>query len=617
MKLKKILGQLNSFEKYSFLKIVTKIIDDSPQNSREIEKILTDTNKNLKDIDNINIAKVFDLIEREFSEHMKEEFLDTASQLDIVTDIVIRDGNCIMSRELFNTLYESEIKNTVAKKKVFQKAIESSKSNIDEKRIRDYKIYKLCLHTAYWNDQERGQSNKITSEEQSILLTLSEQLGLSQEEIRLINYMIVPIQKLDIDTLIKNLRNIGVIFYLKKDNQVFIADEVVRILRKIRGKEVADKFFRRVLKHLKGAQINLIARKHNIDWKQPIEIKINAIINGGISFSDMLINDIYKDGTKLPEKKNLINQLIEKRLRISPPLRGRTIEAKTQSLIDYFERIEKDEKVGISIDGYDKLLRELRENFSKLNDIVKSEFELQDEDVLKSNYLLDYNIKPRDVLDIVSEEDLKEFCKARSIKTRGDIVLNTLNSYKDAENLYLENYENIGSRNLNALKENGIKLKDSELGIKFEELTKTIFNKLGFEVDERLRKSVNTAKDKIDIVLNLGNNEITIIECKSVKERGYNKFSSVSRQIKSYIKLAQNKGFRVINSLLIAPDFSDDFVKDCERDYDLNLHLLTASTLINVLKAFNEAPKHKQFPFELLRKNVLINEDIILTALNK
>lgn len=617
MKLERILDKLNAFEKNSFLKTITNIIDESPQNLKKIEKILSDTNKDLKNVDNINIAKVFSLIEKEFSEQVMVEFMNTTSQLDIVTDIIIKDGNCIMSREWFNTLYEKEIKNIEAKKKTFQKSIESDKSNIDKKRTRDYKIYKSCLHTAYWNDQERNQSNKVTPDEQSILLTLSRQLELSQEEIKLINYMIVPIPRLNVDTLINNLKNIGILFFSKKNYQVFIADEVVRILRKIRGKEVADKFSRRVLKQLKDSQINSIAKKHNIDWKQPNEIKIKSIINEGISFSDILLNDIYKDGTKLIEKKNFINQLVEKGLKISPPLRGATIEEKVQNFINYFEGIEKDEKVGITVDGYEKLLRELSEHLSKLNDVVKSEFELQDDYVLKSNYLLDYNIKPRDILDIISEKDHEKFCKAKSIKTRGDIVSNILDSYKDTKNLYLENYENIGFRDLNALKENGIKLKDTELGIKFEYLTKIIFNKLGFEVDEKLRKGLNTNKDKIDIVLNLGNDEISIIECKSVKEKGYNKFASVKRQIKSYVELAEKNGFRVIKSLLVAPDFSDDFVNECDIDYDLNLSLLKASTLKNILKAFNESSKHKQFPFELLRRDVLISEDRILKSLNK
>ena len=118
-------------------------------------------------------------------------------------------------------------------------------------------------------------------------------------------------------------------------------------------------------------------------------------------------------------------------------------------------------------------------------------------------------------------------------------------NYKDVENLYLENYENIGFRNLNALKENGIVLKEAELGLKFEDLTKTIFRSLGFNVDESLKKKLNTKKDKIDILLNLEeNSELIIIECKTVKESGYNKFSSVSRQLKAYYDLARLSGLQ-------------------------------------------------------------------------
>lgn len=110
----------------------------------------------------------------------------------------------------------------------------------------------------------------------------------------------------------------------------------------------------------------------------------------------------------------------------------------------------------ISIDGYEKLLIDLEEILPQLNGQVKAEFELQDEKVLRSSLLLDYNIKPRDILDIVQTEDLDEFSKQRDIKTRGNKIENILDAYKDSENLYLENYVNIGFRNLNVLKENGI-----------------------------------------------------------------------------------------------------------------------------------------------------------------
>ena len=614
MKLEKILDKLNFVEKNSFLKIIDSIISKPPKNIKEVEKILSDTNKELKNVDNLNIARVFNLIEDEFAEFVKAEFVNTASQLDILIDIVIRDGNCIMKQDWFARLYEKEINKINKKLKEFKGIIENNKSELSQQRKNHYHIYKACLNTAYTNDLENNQEPKITNDELLILLTLSKELELSQEEVKLINYLIIPIKKIEINTLINYLKNIGVILYSRKNSMVYVADEIVRILRKVREKEVADKFFRRVLRLLREPQINLICKKYNISRKLPIEDKINLIINIGVSFTNVLANDIFKEDTKVTEKKIFINDLCNKGLKILPSLKGFTLEDKISNLIKYFENIEKDEKVGISIDGYEKLLMELSKNLQKLSNQVKSEFELQEEKVLKSSYLLDFNIKPRDVLEIISEKELEEFCKLKGIKTRGDIIRNILDAYNDAENLYIENYENIGFRNFTALKESGITIKESELGIKFEDLTKTIFEKLSFNVDEKLRKRLNTKKGKIDIVLNLGNNNLIIVECKTVKESGYNKFSSVSRQLKAYSNLAKENSFNVTKLLLIAPDFSDEFINDCELEYELNLSLLKASSLVKILEGFKNSKKIKQFSYKLLMRDVLINENRILKA---
>ncbi len=616
MKLKKILDNLNSFEKNSFLKVIDGILVSSPKNIKEIDKILSDSSRDLKNIDNINIVKVFNLIEDEFTEYVKTEFVNTSSQLDILSDIITRDGNSIIKLDWFARLYETKLKNLDKKLKTFEKSLKIEKSFIDDRRQRDYKIYKACLNTAYYNDIANNQDTKITTDEQTILITLSQQLGLSQEEIKLINYLIIPVKKLEIDVVINDLKSIGVIFYSKKTSTIYVADEVVKIVRKVRGKEVADKFFRRLLRLLRESQVNLICKRYNIDWKLPLEHKNKEIIKEGISFTSVLINDVHKDGAKITDKKKLINELCDKGLKISPPLKGSTIEDKVSNLIKYFEDIERDEKVGISIDGYEKLLLEMGEILPELNQLLKYEFELQEENVLISNNLLDYNIKPRDILEIISENDLDNFCKTKEIKIRGDLINNILDAYKDSENLYLENFENIGLRNLHALKENRIIIKESKLGVKFEELTKTIFSKLGFNIDEKLRKKLNTSKDKIDIVINLENNDLILIECKTVKESGYNKFSSVSRQLKAYSSLATKNNYKVIKSLLIAPDFSDNFIKDCGLDYELNLSLITASTLVNILDGFKNS-KHKQFPYNLLMRDVLIQEDRVIKAIGK
>ena len=614
MKLEKILDQLNSFEKNSFLKILTGIIENSPKKVKEIDAILSE-DKDLKNADNINIVKVFHLVENEFAKYIMSELVEATSQLDILIDILIRDGNCIMSREWFNTLYSNEIKSLKKKIKEFDNELKSEKSDITDRRKRDYKIYRECLRTAYFNDELQNRDCKVTSDEQSILNSLSKGLGLSQEEMKLINYLIIEIKPIEIESIINDIKNIGVIFYTKKAPKIYVADEIVRVLRKVRGKEIADKYFRRVLKQLKEPQINMICKTHNISWKDNLEVKIASIIKEGISFSELLIEDIFKEGVKLNEKKVFVNELIEKALLISQ-LKGVTLEDKVSSLVDYFEVIDKDDKVGISIDGYEKMLIDLSANIPAVKKLVKEEFELQEEDVLKSNYLLDFNIKPRDVLDLIPDQELKKFCEKMTIKVRGNLILNILEQYKDTENLYIENYSNIAYRKLNELKDNGLSIKEPDLGVKFEEITRTIFSKLGFDVDEKLKKEINTAKDKIDILLNLNSEGLIIIECKTSKEAAFNKFSTVSRQIKSYISLAQKKGYRVIKTLLVAPDFSEEFEKDCREEIEMNLSLITADTLVAILDGFKTS-KHKEFPYQLLMKDVLIKEDWILKAISK
>ncbi|WP_179347813.1 hypothetical protein [Winogradskyella pacifica] len=614
MKLEKILDKLGSIEKNSFIKIIDNIISKNPKNSKEIQKILSSSDKGLKSVDNQNISRIFELTSGEFQEHIKCEFQEITSQLDILIDIIIRDGNCIMKQDWFSRLYEKEIKHLNSRIKNLTTDSSNDKSELSETKKRDYKIYKACLHTAYHNDIENNRDSRISSDELSIILTLSKQLGLSQEEIKLINYSILPAKTIDIQEVIKGLKNIGIIFFSNKENTIYVADEMVRMLRRVREKEVAEKFYRRTLKLLREPIINQIAREHNIDRKLSYAQKIEEIIKEGVSFTNLLLEDIYKPGSTLTDKKKTLNELCEKGLNISN-LKGSVLEEKINSLIEHFENVERDEKVGISLDGFDKLLTELNQSLPKLNKQIKEQFELQEEFVLKADFLLDYNIKPRDILDLIVKTDLTIFIKDNGIKQRGDDILNILEHYKDVENLYLENFENVAYRNLNLLKENGITVKESELGLKFEELTKIIFEGLGFNVDDTLKNQLNTKKDMIDILLNLNNNEIIIVECKTSKERGYNKFSTVSRQLKSYQNVALKNDLRIVKILLIAPEFSDDFVTDCEMDTEMNLSLITASTLLNILEAFKTS-KYTEFPHVLFR-DIIINEERIIKALSK
>lgn len=616
MKLERVLDQLNSFEKNAFLKIIDTILAGSPQNQKEVDAILSGS-EGLKNADNQNIAKVFALVEDEFIQRLKDEFLNTSSQLDILIDIVSREGNAIMKIDWFARLYEQKV--ALIKKRIrdFEQVIDGeAATEIDESRIRDYRIYRGCVETAYGNDVQNNQDKKITQDELSILLTLAKQLELSQEEIKLLNYQIVPIATMGIDEVVSELRSIGVVFFSKKSNTIFVADEMVSVLRKVRGKEVADKYVRRVLRLLREPQINMVCKKHGIDRKLELDAKVKAIIEEGIGISVILGEDVHKPGTTLTERKKFLNEFCDTKLGISPALKGVTLEEKIGNLIQYFNHKEREDKVGISIDGYDRLLRDIGTVLPEFNDRIRMEYQFQEQKVLDSQFLLNYNIKPRDVVEWMGDDELVEFCKQLGIKTRGDVYLNLLDAYTDSENLFLENYPLIAFRDVNGLKEQGVDVKEVDLGLKFEELTGVIFGQLGFDVSKEVLQEVNTAKDKADLILRIGESDIILVECKTSKESGYNKFSSVSRQLKSYAKRAEEKGYRVVKSLLVAPEFSDEFVKECGLEYELNLSLISAGTLLAILEGF-KASKLKSFPHNLLMRDVVIQEDRVLKAMGR
>lgn len=615
MKLEKVLGQLNSFEKNSFLKILDGLIGQKKGQIKEIDAILSTKNSDIKNIDSIQVAAVFKLLEADFEKHVKSEFNDTTSQLDILVDIIIRDGHCILKLDWFSRLYEKEIQKIKSHSKAFETYLNDEKSDISSARRRDYHIYRNCLRKAYTNDDLNNLDRKITLDEQTILNTLAQSLELSHEERKNINYMIVPVIKQEIEAVITDLRNIGVVFYSKKNNMLYVADEIVMLLRRVRGKDLAEKHIRRILRTLREPIINQVCRKHGIDWKKSLNEKIEFLIADGISVNSLFTEDVFKPETTLTEKKKFVSEIAEQNLGI-PTLRGSTLEEKIHSLVSYFLDLELDDKIGISSEGYTKMLLDIKETSTKAYDLISVFLNLQSHLMLESKVLVDYNIKPRDLLELMPSDLLEEFIIRKQIKTRGDKLANILEFYKDSENLFLENFEHIAARDLAKLKANGLTIKEADLGSMFEKLIKEMFVGLGFEVDESTRKKINTAKDQIDILIRISQDEYILVECKTLKDPSYNKFSSVTRQLKSYASLMEKRGMRLVKSLLIAPYFSDDFIRDCGLDYELNLSLIDAKTLYGVYKGFKTS-QLKEFPHNLFMRDVLIQEERVLKALKK
>ena len=91
---------------------------------------------------------------------------------------------------------------------------------------------------------------------------------------------------------------------------------------------------------------------------------------------------------------------------------------------------------------------------------------------MNPEFLTDYNLGPRDIIYLLTKDELKEFCKQNGISSRGNLISNIINQYRDIQDLYIENFELIGRRDVNFLNEKGLSVKESELGILYEETAK-------------------------------------------------------------------------------------------------------------------------------------------------
>lgn len=120
----------------------------------------------------------------------------------------------------------------------------------------------------------------------------------------------------------------------------------------------------------------------------------------------------------------------------------------------------------------------------------------------------------------------------------------------------------------------------------------------------------------MDILLNLGDKGVIIVECKSVKDKDYNKYTAVSRQLKSYEGLCEKKGYHVSQVVIVSNEFTEDFVSESEYDYELSISLITSTCLVKILEGLKDSPLTK-LPVRLLLKDGALNADRIVKALNR
>ena len=165
MKLLKVLSNVNQIEKISFLKILDGFCAESRKITPQIDQILSQSANQLKNVDDANIVKLFNLLQDKYSTHLEDRIKFSNFQIDIIVEIFVKDGNQMMSREWFHKLYNRAVSNLKSRTKTISSQIKKDNGDSSPQRKRDYTVYRNCVRAAYENDLELNREQHLSWEE--------------------------------------------------------------------------------------------------------------------------------------------------------------------------------------------------------------------------------------------------------------------------------------------------------------------------------------------------------------------------------------------------------------------------------------------------------------------
>jgi hypothetical protein len=527
----------------------------------------------------------------------------------LLINILIRDGNCIATIPWIENLYVKEYSEIDELSKNLIKEIEDNDSS-DFERLNRLDIYRECMKTAFNNDLKSNRTAKISEDERSILNILAERLALSREEVHAIEHSVDPIPELGIETALEYLRENGIILINRRRSEIMIADEVIKSLHDVLDNELPDKYILRILRSLSDADLSNILKNHGYKIRGvERQDKIATISHSGLSIRNILMTDLHAEDATQNQRKDRIKQLIED-MDLDISRIGTRLQDRIDVLIEHLRSTEDEEFNILSVSGYKELLDALSQNELNVEGRIRADFEIENKENLDPERLKALGITPLDILYLYSNDEIKTIRNNMNLPRRGNPRSQIIESFASANDRLIENYHLLARRDLQGLQAAGIDIKEADIGVKFEESTRSILEQLGMTVDEDLRKDINTAKDKADIIISLDNDDVIVGEAKSFKNGQFSKYSSTSRQVKAYVKRCEANGHRVSQVLIVAPAFSEDFVDAADMDTEINISLLEAEGLQKILAAFKQR-RHPKFSPKLLTKGGLLKADLI------
>ncbi|MEP4891934.1 MAG: hypothetical protein ABJV04_18070 [Aliiglaciecola sp.] len=610
MKLNQVLSIVNQVEKSKFITSLDKLCQDAAKSNKKLAKTIENIDGQIKNASGSEITQLYFAVRDFYKVAIKEQILMNSAQINLLVNILSRDGNCVARISWIENLYKNEWSILQSLAKELQAEIQTNSSESINTRAKVLSVYHACMKEAYTNDNRSNRDAKVTDDERGILNVLGTQLGLATDECAAIEHLVDNIPKDGVLDALNILRDMGVLFISKKRQEVFVPDEIVELLNEIQGKDMPDKHRLRLMRTFSDAELSNVLRAHGrksrgIDRTE----KIYTIIHSGINAYDLLSTDMHAVEDNQNQRKERLKQLIAD-LDVDTDKLGTTLDERIQLIISSLANATEKEFDSLSASGFKELLKTLEEHFPTINTVIKAQFELEENELVDTEKLRSLSITPFDILYLLSNEEIRSVRDSMGLPKRGNPRFAILECFANATDKLIDNYDLLALRDVNKLRELGSEVAEADIGVKFEEVTKAIFELLDLNIDEDVRKEINTSKDKADIIISLSDDDIIIGEAKTCKNGDFAKYSTTSRQVKAYVNRAENLGKRVAQVLIIAPSFSDDFIESAEMDTEINISLLEAKGLKLILDAFR-AKRTPKFSAKLLTKGGLLKAELI------
>ena len=367
MKLSNVLSIVNQVEKSKFINAIDRICGDAVKHDKKIAAQLDKLDGQIKNASSTDITQLFKIVLPYFEKSVREQLAMLGAQATLLTNIMSRDGNCIARVTWVETLYTKEwdvINDRANELKSEIEAVDDGETFTDGKRLG---IYYACLKEAYSNDERINREAKITDDERGILNVLAKQLDVTADDQAGVEHLIDGIPRNGVQDALNELREIGLVFISRKLQTVYVPDEIVNLLHRLQGKELADKHLLRILRTLGDAELSNILKNHRkkirgVERKE----KIENIMKLGVPASQLLQDDLFNEDSNVNDKKERLKLLIQD-LDLELDKLGTTLDERTSLILYALNTSTEKEFNALSATGFKELFAALQNHFPSLS----------------------------------------------------------------------------------------------------------------------------------------------------------------------------------------------------------------------------------------------------------